>query len=291
MEEVVRDALGGESRRLAQGGRDRLQAEEESDQRLHDALPEQDLPSVGNRRDLRAVRLPADEHLVHAADLPDPARELRGDLEQDGLQGARRLRVCHNALQLHRDWRQPVHGPRAHGEHRPVEALLDGRLLQLDGDAGLHGGRAAPRSDQLHPRRLFGDWEARALRPGSGRGALHRIHGGLQRHLANDRGRHRQIPHLSQDSRRDRRQGLPRRPYHGRTPGPGHLPHPRCLRVPGAEVLGHLTGLHPVFDMARRARPDARNAFPDQGRPGRGLLQFHGRGDRQGLLRQHLVVP
>ncbi|OQB45170.1 MAG: hypothetical protein BWY00_01782 [Firmicutes bacterium ADurb.Bin153] len=283
--------MGGEGRCLAQGGRDHLQAEEEPVQRRHDALPEQDLPSVGNRRDLRVVRLPADEHLVHAADLPDPARKLRSNLEQDGVQGARRLCVCRHSLQLHRDWRQLVHGPRAHGEHRPMEALLDGRLLQLDGDAGLHGGRAAPGRDQLHPRRLFGDREARALRPGPGRGALHRLHGCLQQYVAGDRWRHRQIPHLSQDSRRDRRQGLPRRPCLGRTPGPGHLPRPRRLRVPGPEVLGHIAGLHPFFDMARRARSDAWNAFPDQGRPGRGLLQFHGRSYRQGLLRQHLFVP
>ena len=110
-------------------------------------------------------------------------------------------------------------------------------------------------------------------RPGPGRPALHRLVGDLQDPVADDRGQPRPVPQLPADRRRDRRQGLRRRPPVG---GPGaadHRARPRRVRVPGPEVLGRLPGLrapqhlagraarragrrHPVAALRRRHRPD-----------------------------------
>ena len=56
------------------------------------------------------------------------ALELR-DVEPARLPAARGLRLRGDAVQLHVDRRQPAHRPRAHGQHRALEAGLRARVL------------------------------------------------------------------------------------------------------------------------------------------------------------------
>ena len=61
---------------------------------------------------------------------------------------------------------------------------------------------------------------------------------------AHDRAEHRGLPHLPAHRGRDRRQGLHRRPPQRRPRRRTCRDDPRCLRVPGPEVLGCLARLH-----------------------------------------------
>ena len=74
---------------------------------------------------------------------------------------------------------------------------------------------------------------------------------------------HRELPLLPAARRRDRRQGLRRRPPVGRPRRAAHRADPRRLRVPGPEVLGRLAGLR------RRARCGRRCATTSSPRPRR----------------------
>ncbi len=65
----------------------------------------------------------------------------------------------------------------------------------------------------------------------------------FQRLWRTRRGEHRRLPLLPAHRRRDRRQGLHRRPPLGRPRRAAHGDDPWCLRVPGPEVLGRLACL------------------------------------------------
>ena len=85
---------------------------------------------------------------------------------------------------------------------------------------------------------------------------LHRLVGDLQDPLAHDRGQPRPVPQLPADRRRDRRQGLRRRPPVG---GPGaadHRARPRRLRLPGPEVLGRFASIRAPQRLAGRLRDE-----------------------------------
>ena len=79
--------------------------------------------------------------------------------------------------------------------------------------------------------------------PRPGRHPLHRLDRGLPAPVADGRREHRRLPRLPADRRRDRRQGLRRRPPLGRRRRAAHRADPRRLRVPGPEVLGGLARL------------------------------------------------
>ena len=61
-----------------------------------------------------------------------------------------------------------------------------------------------------------------------------------------------QLQDLSAAGRRDRRQGLRRRAPLGRSRGADHRPDPRRLRLPGPEVLGRVSRVHPEVGLGRR---------------------------------------
>ena len=66
------------------------------------------------------------------------------------------------------------------------------------------------------------------------------------------------LPHLPAAGRRDRRQGLRRRPPVGRPGGAEDRADPRRLRVPGPEVLGRLPRLRPALDLGERLQGGVR---------------------------------
>ena len=99
-----------------------------------------------------------------------------------------------------------------------------------------------------------GDRRPGAREPGPRRHPLHRLDVGVSRHVADGRRQHRALPQLPAHRRRDRRQGLHRRPSLRRRRRGGDRRAPRLLRVPGPEVLGRLAYLHRrVVVGARRA--------------------------------------
>ena len=112
-------------------------------ERGDDARPVEDRPPGRDRRRLRADRLLALQPRVHDADLRGAADLRARRLEPDGVPAARGLRLRGHAVQLHRDRREPDRRARAHGQHRRLEARLDGDALRLLHDAPLRGGRPA----------------------------------------------------------------------------------------------------------------------------------------------------
>ena len=88
-------------------------------------------------------------------------------------------------------------------------------------------------------RRLQG----RAGPPRPGRHPLHRLHADLPAPVAHRRREHHVVPRLPADRRRDRRQGLHRRPPLRRPRRAAGGDDPRRVRVPGPEVLGGLARL------------------------------------------------
>ena len=126
-------------------------------ERRHDARPVEDRPPGGDRRGLRADRLLALQRPVHDADLPGAAHLLARRLEPARVPAARGLRLRGDAVQLHRDRRQPPDVGRVDGEHRRLEARVDRRLRGVVAREALRGGGAPARSDQPRLRlRLAG---------------------------------------------------------------------------------------------------------------------------------------
>ena len=115
-----------------------------------------------------------------------------------------------------------------------LSAWITMRILE---EAGLPPGRDQPR---LRPRR--GDGRRRAREPRARRRPLHRLDGRLPLDLAHDRQRHRPLPQLPAHRRRDRRQGLHRRPPVRRPRRGRGGDRPRLVRVPGPEVLRRRRG-------------------------------------------------
>ena len=128
------------------------------------------------------------------------------------------------------------------GQRRPVEAGRAGRALGLVRAQAARGGGAAARRDQPRVRRRARDRPGRAHRPRPRRRQLHRLGRGVPGDLAHDRREHRPLPQLPPHRRRDRRQGLHRRPRERRPRCAGDLDRARRVRVPGPEVLGARRG-------------------------------------------------
>ncbi len=94
-------------------------------ERRDDARPVEDRAPGGDRRRLRARRLPPLQRRVHDPDLRRAAGLRPGRLEPDRVPAARGLRLRRLAVQLHRDRRQPDELGRADGERRRLEAGVD----------------------------------------------------------------------------------------------------------------------------------------------------------------------
>ena len=77
---------------------------------------------------------------------------------------------------------------------------------------------------------------------------------------------HRALSQLPPNRRRDRGQGLHRRPSLGRRGGPGHRRRARRLRVPGSEVLGGVPALRARQPLAGAPRTPRGRDGDDQGR-------------------------
>ena len=229
--------------------------------------------------------------LLRAAALRRAAAQPVGRVERGRVPAARRLRLRGDAVQLHLDRRQPADGAGADGQHRRLEAVGHGDFQRLLHHAAARGVRPAARCHQLRARRPGADLRDRADVVGAGGRALHRQHGGVQRHVEDGRQQHGPLPELPAPGRRDRRQGLHPGPHVGRGGGAGGGHRPRRIRVPGAEVLGREPRLRAGVALARRARPrrgdDARH--PDRRR--RRLPHVHGRGHRpQGARRASAAI-
>ena len=109
--------------------------------------------------------------------------------------------------------------------------------------AAARGGRPAARRDQHGDRRRHRRLRGGADPPGPRRHPLHRLDPDLPAPVADGRRQHRRLPRLPAHRRRDRRQGLRRRPPVGRPRRRRGRAGPRRVRVPGPEVLGRLAGL------------------------------------------------
>ena len=154
----------------------------------------------------------------------------------------------------------------ADGQQCHLEARVDGRALRPLHDAAVPGGGAAGRRRQPRLRPRLGRRRPGARQPRPGRHPLHRLDRRLPGHVADGRQEHRAVPELPADRRRDRRQGLHRRPPLRRRRLARHGNRPRLVRVPGPEVLCRVARLCPVQPLARPARPPRRADRGDQGR-------------------------
>ena len=227
-------------------------------ERRDDAGPVEDRVPGRDRRGLRAGRLLALQRRVRAGAAGRAADQQPQRLEPDRLPAARGLRLRDHAVQLHRHRRQPFRRAGADGLHGGLEAGGHGdarQLLHLQ--AARSGGPAAGRH-QLRAGRSGGDLEHPAGSSRARRRALHRQHRRLQPHLAPGWPEPRHLPQLPAHRRRDRRQGLHRRPRVGRSAGSGGGRRARRLRVPGAEVLGRQPAVRAEVDVGRRPRPHGR---------------------------------
>ena len=114
------------------------------------------------------------------------------------------------------------------------------------------------------------------------------VFNGMWKKIGENIGRYRA---LSAPGRRNRRQGLHRRPSVGRSGGSRGRDRARRLRVPGAEVLGGQPRLRAAIALERRPRSHGRDDEGDQGRRRRRLPQLHGCGDRQEGLHEDQRIP
>ena len=284
-------AVGGPRRGVPQGRRAAVDDLAVDDQRRHDARPVEDGPPGRDRFGLRADRLPPLQRRLRRGDLRRAAGERSRRLEPPGLAPARRLRLRHHAVQLHRDRRQPVDRAGADGQHRAVEAGGVGAALGLVHLPPARGGRAPAGRDQLRARQPARDLEDRAGAPRSRRHPLHRQHRRLRQPVEDRRRARVGLPRLSAHRRRDGRQGLHRRPPVGRSRGARGRHRPRRLRVPGPEVLGGEPRLHPALAVARGPRSHRRHDRVDpHGRRAR-PVELHGRGDRPEGVRADQRLP
>ena len=202
---------------------------------------------------------------------------------------ARRLRLRHHAVQLHRDRRQPADGAGAHGQHRAVEAggvgaALRHYIFRLLEEAGLPPGviNFVP-----GPAR---DREARAGAPRPRRHPLHRHHRRLPQHVEDRRRAHVELPRLSAHRRRDRRQGLHRRPPVGR---------PEALAVAivrgGFEYQGQKCSaacrVYIPRSLWREVRDRTIGMIEPMSMGDVATFELHGRGDRQAGVRADQRLP
>ena len=136
-----------------------------------------------------------------------------GRLEPARVPPARGLRLRGLAVQLHGDRRQPDELGRADGQHRRLEAGGDGDALGVLPDAALPGGRAARRRDQPRLRHRRDDRRRGARQPATSPAstspARRPSSTGCGGRSAANIG---PLPQLPAHRRRDRRQGLHRRP-------------------------------------------------------------------------------
>ena len=117
-------------------------------ERRDDAQPVEDRAPGRDRRRHRADRLLALQRRVPDAHLRRAAGVFARRLEPARVPAARGLRLRRQPVQLHRDRRQPHRLAGADGQHRRLEARVDGRLLGLLRHAPAPGGRAAGRRHQ-----------------------------------------------------------------------------------------------------------------------------------------------
>ena len=178
-----------------------------------------------------------------------------GRLEPDGVPPARGLRLRGHAVQLHLDRRQPADLGGADGQHRGLEAGLDGRLQRALPDEALRGRRAAAGRDQPRPRLRRRGRRPRArrartspastspARPPSSRGCgrpsarTSRATASYPRIVGETGGKDFIVAHPSADAG-----------------GARDGDRPRLVRVPGPEVLGRLARLRAVEPLAGAAR-------------------------------------
>ena len=145
--------------------------------------------------------------------------------------------------------------PALMGNTVAVEAGGVGAALGLVHLPPARGGRAAAGRDQLRARQPARDLAASrsAHRDLAGihftgsTGVFDSMWKTVAEHVVG-------LPRLSAHRRRDRRQGLHRRPPVGRSRGARGRHRPRRLRVPGPEVLGGEPRLHPAIAVARGPR-------------------------------------
>ena len=148
-------------------------------------------------------------------------------------------------------------------------------------------GRGGPPAGRDQPRLRAGrdDRRSRARERAPRRCPLHRLDRRLQLDVEDDRLERRPLPQLPADRRRNRRQGLHRRPpVRGRRRGCDG-DRARLVRVPGAEVLGGLAGLRAGESLAGASRAARRGGRADQDGRRRRLRELHGRGHRREVAR------
>ena len=129
-------------------------------------------------------------------------------------------------------------------------------LMQLLQEAGLPDGVI---NLVYGPGAEIGDAALASPRPR--RRPLHRLDAGLPGHVEHGRREHRPLPQLPAHRRRDRRQGLHRRPPVRRRRRARDRDRARRVRVPGAEVLRRLAGVR-----AANLWPALRERLADGGR-------------------------
>ena len=146
----------------------------------------------------------------------------------------------------------------------------------------------AARRHQHGDRRTARGLRGRAGRPRPGRHPLHRLDAGRSSTCGSTVGeniaRYRSYP---RHRRRDRRQGLHRRPPERRPRRAADRDGPRRLRVPGPEVLGRLARLRAAQPLGRGCATTSRRR-PTSLTMGdvTDLSQLHGRGHRRPRVRQ-----
>src|SRR5262245_29132411 len=133
--------VGGSRRDISAGSRvahDHMAADT---QRRDDARPVEDGIPGRDRFRIGTDRFPSVQCVLRPGTLRRTARQLAWGPEPHGLPAARRLRLCRDAVQLHRNRRKSSDGTRADGEYRYLEARLE-----RDGEWLLH--RAAARTSR-----------------------------------------------------------------------------------------------------------------------------------------------
>ncbi len=121
-------------------------------------------------------------------------------------------------VQLHLDRREPADRAGPARQRRGVEAVADAAARRALHAAPARGGRAAAGRDQPGHRGRAGGVPGGAAAPRPGGHPLHRVHGDVPAPVADGRREHRRLPRLPACGRRDRRQGLRRRPPVAPTP-------------------------------------------------------------------------
>ena len=206
-----------------------------------------------------------------------------GVWNRHGVPAARGLRLRGHAVQLHGDRRQPDRRAGADGQHRALEARVDGDALRLLHDAALRGGGPAAGRDQPRLR-------ARAPRSATPRSRARDLAGVhftgstpvFQSMWTTIGKQHRELPQLPAHRRRDRRQGLHRRaPVRGR-----RRARRRRSCAARSSTRGRSARPRRALYAPSNLWPELRERLADRGRDdpdGRrlGLRELHGRRHRR----------